>query len=101
MSTVLIDHRTPPSVPTALLPYDSYTEDPIWQIRFTVMWCAALAFCVLLAAPRALGLVSFRELWGNGVYAPLDGGAHEGEGGKDSEGGKDPGEGRREQPCSR
>ncbi|KAJ7830217.1 hypothetical protein B0H13DRAFT_1916036 [Mycena leptocephala] len=39
------------------------------------MWCAAVAFCVLLAAPRALRLVSFRELWGNGVYAPLDRGA--------------------------
>jgi hypothetical protein len=51
MSTVLIDHGTPPSVPTALLPYESYTEDPIWQIRFTAMWCAALAFCVLLVAP--------------------------------------------------
>ncbi|KAJ7925579.1 hypothetical protein B0H13DRAFT_2248863 [Mycena leptocephala] len=68
MSAVLIDHGTPPSIPTALLPYESYTEDPIWQTRFTAMWCAALAFCVLLAAPRALRLVSFRELWKNGVW---------------------------------
>lgn len=67
-----------------------------------------LAFCVLLAAPRALRLVSFGELWGNGVwgvmvrgvYAALDGDAHEGEGGKE---GKIPERdaGTREQPCLR
>jgi hypothetical protein len=77
MSNVLIDHGTPPSIPTALLPYESYTEDPIWQTRFTAMWCAALAFCVLLAAPRALRLVTFRDLWKNGVWGVRVRGAYE------------------------
>ncbi|KAJ7501069.1 hypothetical protein B0H11DRAFT_2275407 [Mycena galericulata] len=52
---------TPPPIPASLLPYESYTEDPKWQIRFTAMWCAALGLAILLAAPRALSLRSIRE----------------------------------------
>ncbi|KAF7354432.1 Iron reductase [Mycena venus] len=56
-----VDHGTPPSIPTDLLPYESYTEDPKWQIRFTAMWCAALGLCVVLAAPRALRLSNLKQ----------------------------------------
>ncbi|KAJ6566192.1 hypothetical protein B0H19DRAFT_1025025 [Mycena capillaripes] len=59
--SILIDHGAPPVIPTALLPYESYTEDPKWQTRFTAMWCAALGFAILLAAPRAFGLRTLRE----------------------------------------
>ncbi|KAJ7459234.1 iron reductase [Mycena latifolia] len=48
-----MSHGAPPVIPTDLLPYESYTEDPKWQTRFTIMWCAALALAVVLAAPQA------------------------------------------------
>ncbi|KAF7314253.1 Iron reductase [Mycena kentingensis (nom. inval.)] len=44
-----IDHGAAPSIPTEYLPYQSYTEDPKWQTRFTAMYLAALAACMLLA----------------------------------------------------
>ncbi|KAJ7636327.1 iron reductase [Roridomyces roridus] len=50
-----------PVIPEVLLPYESYTLDPKWQIRFTAMWCAALGLFVLLAIPHAFGLRSIRE----------------------------------------
>ncbi|KAJ7780047.1 iron reductase [Mycena maculata] len=69
---------TPPVIPSDLLPYESYTEDPKWQIRFTAMWCAALGLIVLAAAPSALSLRSIREnargwlgLRVRGEYDPL------------------------------
>lgn len=72
------DQGTPPVIPSDLLPYESYTEDPKWQIRFTAMWCAALGLIILLAAPRALSLRSVREslrgllgLRVRGDYEPL------------------------------
>ncbi|KAJ7703720.1 ferric reductase like transmembrane component-domain-containing protein [Mycena rosella] len=56
-----MSHGTPPPIPTEFLPYESYTEDPKWQTRFTAMWCGALALAVLLAAPRALGVRNLKE----------------------------------------
>ncbi|KAJ7431080.1 iron reductase [Mycena galericulata] len=50
-----------PVIPANLLPYESYTEDPIWQTHFTIMWCAAMGLILLLAAPRALSLRGIRE----------------------------------------
>ncbi|KAJ7192945.1 hypothetical protein B0H12DRAFT_1039489 [Mycena haematopus] len=58
-----VNHGTPPVIPTALLPYESYEIDPQWQRHFTAMWCAALALAVLLAAPRALRLRNLRLLY--------------------------------------
>ncbi|KAJ6492247.1 iron reductase [Mycena sanguinolenta] len=73
-----VDHGAPPVIPSALLPYDSYTIDPAWQLHFTAMWGAALGFVVLLAAPRALRLRNLRLLSKNllgvrvrGEYEPL------------------------------
>jgi hypothetical protein len=75
-----IDHGAPPKIPTALLPYQSYTEDPKWQIRFTAMWCGALGLFVVLASPRALRPSNLRHalrpsrLLGvrlRGVYEPV------------------------------
>lgn len=60
-STSSMSTGTPPIIPSDLLPYESYTEDPKWQIRFTAMWCAALGLAVLLAAPRALFSPRIRE----------------------------------------
>ncbi|KAJ7041407.1 hypothetical protein C8F04DRAFT_1391200 [Mycena alexandri] len=57
----MADHGAPPIIPSDLLPYESYTEDPKWQGRFTIMWAAALAICILLAAPRAFRLRNLRQ----------------------------------------
>ncbi|KAJ6566161.1 hypothetical protein B0H19DRAFT_1257430 [Mycena capillaripes] len=43
------------------LPYESYSEDPKLQTRFTAMWCAVLGLAVLPVAPRALALPAIRE----------------------------------------
>ncbi|KAJ7118343.1 hypothetical protein C8R44DRAFT_625928 [Mycena epipterygia] len=56
-----MSHGTPPVIPSDLLPYESYTEDPKWQTRFTAMWCAALGLALVLAAPRAFSRASVRE----------------------------------------
>ncbi|KAJ7069811.1 ferric reductase like transmembrane component-domain-containing protein [Mycena amicta] len=45
----MTDHGTPPSIPLDDLPYQSYDEDPKWQLRFTAMWLAALGVCIFLA----------------------------------------------------
>ncbi|KAJ7157681.1 hypothetical protein C8R43DRAFT_1065062 [Mycena crocata] len=63
----MTDHGTPPSIPTDLLPYQSYTEDPKWQLRFSAMWCGALGLCILLALPWSLRLRNLKDsVWGLG-----------------------------------
>ncbi|KAJ7138880.1 hypothetical protein C8R46DRAFT_1136442 [Mycena filopes] len=57
----MTDHGAPPIIPGDLLPYESYTEDPKWQGRFTIMWGAALALAIVLSAPRAFRLRSLRQ----------------------------------------
>ncbi|KAJ7164427.1 iron reductase [Mycena filopes] len=57
----MTDHGAPPIIPGDLLPYESYTEDPKWQIRFTAMWCGALGLAILLGAPRAFRLHNMRR----------------------------------------
>ncbi|KAJ6621017.1 hypothetical protein B0H10DRAFT_2019643 [Mycena sp. CBHHK59/15] len=73
-----MSHGTPPIIPEALRPYNTYVEDPKWQKHFTVMWCGGLAVCVALAAPRVVRSIrsgrSFTGLAGvrvSDVYAPL------------------------------
>ncbi|KAJ7931052.1 iron reductase [Mycena leptocephala] len=73
-----IDHGTPPSIPVALQQYNSYVEDPKWQIRFTLMWCSVLSLGVVLAAPRVVrGLLTGAAFAGvagvrvAALYAPL------------------------------
>ncbi|CAK5275854.1 unnamed protein product [Mycena citricolor] len=55
------DHGAAPVIPSSLLPYQSYTLDPVWQTRFTYMWCAALGAFVLLNLPRTFTPASIRE----------------------------------------
>ncbi|KAJ6529454.1 hypothetical protein DFH09DRAFT_1250430 [Mycena vulgaris] len=63
----MVDHGTPPVIPTDLLPYESYVEDPKWQLRFTAMWCAALGLAIVLAAPSAFRWRHLKKsLWGLG-----------------------------------
>ncbi|KAK4686131.1 hypothetical protein P7C73_g4004, partial [Tremellales sp. Uapishka_1] len=38
-------------IPAALQVYDSYTVDPEWQIKFTIIWTSILAFTTLLSVP--------------------------------------------------
>ncbi|KAI0027920.1 ferric reductase like transmembrane component-domain-containing protein [Vararia minispora EC-137] len=51
----------PPTVPTQFQIYDSYAEDPKWQITFTKIWCGCLAAAVGLSAPRFLRAVRRRR----------------------------------------
>ncbi|KIR77298.1 ferric-chelate reductase [Cryptococcus gattii E566] len=38
-------------IPSEYQIYDSYTEDPKWQKKFTVIWTSVLAFSLLLSVP--------------------------------------------------
>ncbi|WVO16320.1 hypothetical protein L204_103995 [Cryptococcus depauperatus] len=38
-------------VPTQYSIYNSYEEDPKWQIKFTIIWTSFLAFCFALSMP--------------------------------------------------
>ncbi|KAG5635701.1 hypothetical protein H0H81_010349 [Sphagnurus paluster] len=80
------DTGAPPVIPTELQPYNSYVQDPIWQLRFTYAWTAALALFLLASVPKlfrarglgwhwvglgGLGLRGVREVWSGeerGVY---------------------------------
>ncbi|KAJ6458581.1 iron reductase [Mycena vitilis] len=73
-----MSHGAPPIIPTDLLPYESYTEDPKWQTRFTAMWCAALALGILLAAPRAFRKRTLAEGVGAGWLGVRVRGEYEG-----------------------
>ncbi|KAJ6586450.1 ferric reductase like transmembrane component-domain-containing protein [Mycena vulgaris] len=73
-----MSHGTPPVIPEALLPYNTYIEDPKWQVRFTIIWGSLLGVCVVCAAPRVInGLRSGTALAGLAgvrvaeLYAPL------------------------------
>ncbi|KAH7911479.1 iron reductase [Hygrophoropsis aurantiaca] len=44
----------PPVVPSNLQVYNSYVEDPIWQRKFTIIWCSALGFAVLVSLPTVI-----------------------------------------------
>ncbi|KAF8549686.1 iron reductase [Imleria badia] len=41
----------PPTIPPSLQIYNSYVEDPIWQGKFTAIWCAFLGAAILISVP--------------------------------------------------
>ncbi|KAG1729971.1 iron reductase [Suillus paluster] len=54
-----------PTVPSSLQIYNSYVEDPIWQRKFTIIWCSGLALAVVVSVPSLiLGLRNGRSLKG-------------------------------------
>ncbi|KAG1809121.1 iron reductase [Suillus subaureus] len=54
-----------PVVPSSFQIYDSYVEDPKWQIKFTIIWCSGVALAVAVSVPSLiLGLRHGRSLKG-------------------------------------
>ncbi|KAG2040872.1 iron reductase [Suillus americanus] len=54
-----------PVVPSNFQIYNSYVEDPKWQIKFTIIWCSGVALAVAVSVPSLiLGLRHGRSLKG-------------------------------------
>lgn len=54
-----------PVVPSNFQIYNSYVEDPKWQIKFTIIWCSGVALAVAVSVPSlVLGLRHGRSLKG-------------------------------------
>jgi predicted ferric reductase len=54
-----------PVVPSSFQIYNSYVEDPKWQIKFTIIWCSGVALAVAVSVPSLiLGLRHGRSLKG-------------------------------------
>ncbi|KAG1762575.1 iron reductase [Suillus occidentalis] len=52
-----------PVVPSNFQIYNSYVEDPKWQIRFTIIWCSGVALALAVSVPSlVLGLRHGRSL---------------------------------------
>ncbi|KAF8126327.1 iron reductase [Boletus edulis] len=41
----------PPTIPLSLQIYNSYVEDPIWQRKFTAIWCSFLGAAIIISLP--------------------------------------------------
>ncbi|KAF8055170.1 hypothetical protein FPV67DRAFT_1680727 [Lyophyllum atratum] len=61
----MADTGAPPVIPTELQQYNSYVEDPKWQIKFTIAWTSVLAAFVLIALPAVL---STRRKWAAEIF---------------------------------
>ncbi|KAK1924119.1 putative ferric reductase transmembrane component [Papiliotrema laurentii] len=65
-----------PVIPDQFKIYDSYTEDPKWQIKFTIIWTSVLAFTTLCSIPYTYRLLRhgryYTELWIQESPAPPD-----------------------------
>ncbi|GLB45701.1 putative FAD-binding domain containing protein [Lyophyllum shimeji] len=59
------DTGTPPVIPPELQQYNSYIEDPKWQVKFTIAWTSVLALFVVLALPAA---VRGRRKWAAQIF---------------------------------
>ncbi|KAG2139837.1 iron reductase [Suillus bovinus] len=54
-----------PVVPSDFQIYNSYVEDPKWQVKFTIIWCTGVALAVAVSIPTLiLGLRHGRSLKG-------------------------------------
>ncbi|KAG1847157.1 iron reductase [Suillus subalutaceus] len=54
-----------PVVPSSFQIYNSYVEDPKWQMKFTIIWCTGVALAVAVSVPSLiLGLRHGRSLKG-------------------------------------
>ncbi|KAH9966357.1 hypothetical protein BGW80DRAFT_1342341 [Lactifluus volemus] len=56
---------TPPTIPSQFQIYDSYVEDPKWQLRFTEIWAGCLGLALVLSLPTI-----FRA-WRAGRVSPV------------------------------
>ncbi|KAJ8081406.1 ferric-chelate reductase Frp1 [Marasmius tenuissimus] len=55
----MTDFGKPPEIPAEFGLYNSYEEDPKWQLKFTIVWCSALAAATILSLPHLVR--SFRN----------------------------------------
>ncbi|KAG1830120.1 iron reductase [Suillus variegatus] len=63
-----------PVVPSSFQIYNSYVEDPKWQIKFTIVWCSGLALAVAVSVPSLiLGLRHGRSLKGIAGISEING----------------------------
>lgn len=63
-----------PVVPSSFQIYNSYVEDPKWQIKFTIVWCSGVALAVAVSVPSLiLGLRNGRSLKGMTGISETDG----------------------------
>ncbi|KAG2047214.1 hypothetical protein BDR06DRAFT_985290 [Suillus hirtellus] len=63
-----------PVVPNSFQIYNSYVEDPKWQIKFTITWCSGIALAVAVSIPSViLGLRHGRSLKGIAGISETDG----------------------------
>ncbi|KAG1850090.1 hypothetical protein C8R48DRAFT_812246 [Suillus tomentosus] len=61
-----------PVVPSSFQIYNSYVEDPKWQIKFTIIWCSGIALAVVVSIP-SVGLRHGRSLKGIAGISETDG----------------------------
>ncbi|KAF7761640.1 hypothetical protein Agabi119p4_9632 [Agaricus bisporus var. burnettii] len=59
----MADTGTPPVIPAEFKQYDSYAEAPAWQLKFSVVWVAAVGIFILFSLPRLIrGIRSRRAM---------------------------------------
>ncbi|OCF60483.1 ferric-chelate reductase [Kwoniella mangroviensis CBS 10435] len=67
-----VDKRFIP-IPTQYQIYDSYTIDPQWQIKFTIIWTSVLAFSTLVSIPYLIHMWKIGRLYsGLSINESLD-----------------------------
>ncbi|WVQ67790.1 uncharacterized protein L199_005995 [Kwoniella botswanensis] len=67
-----VDKRFIP-IPTQYQIYDSYTIDPQWQIKFTIIWTSVLAFSTLVSIPYIIHMWKIGRLYsGLSINESLD-----------------------------
>ncbi|WWC94063.1 hypothetical protein V866_000901 [Kwoniella sp. B9012] len=67
-----VDKRFIP-IPTQYQIYDSYTIDPQWQIKFTIIWTSVLAFSTLVSVPYIIHMWKIGRLYsGLSINESLD-----------------------------
>ncbi|KAF8636062.1 hypothetical protein AX17_003827 [Amanita inopinata Kibby_2008] len=59
----MADLGAPPVIPTEFQQYNSYVEDPKWQIRFSIIWTSVLGGFVLVALPRIVTGIRNRSIF--------------------------------------
>ncbi|TFK37211.1 hypothetical protein BDQ12DRAFT_685512 [Crucibulum laeve] len=81
----MADTGTPPVIPDEFKQYNSYVEDPKWQLKFSAIWPSVLVFFVLLTVPSTIRTIRRRSQmssgwkgwWRLGVQEDLDGYAYQ------------------------
>ncbi|KAF8630478.1 hypothetical protein AX15_002894 [Amanita polypyramis BW_CC] len=73
----MADLGAPPIIPTGLQQYNSYVQDPKWQIKFTIVWTSVLGTFVIAASPRLLKRIRDGSLLAGAVGITEDARAYE------------------------